>query len=202
MTWQKKIAYIWDYYKWVLIGALLIILAVVTTVRQVNQRVSYDTQMLFAGTLSASDENKQQFSNLLHPFVSDTNQDGESNLLLTFCSLTQENMEIDSALVSKVQAVLIEGETTVFLVNSYFLQVLGEQGAFADLPEEWRNTSCSYAVELSPENPYFSFFYPEEPLYLAIRYHDDLSALSAEEQADFQNAYRILEEVCKANGKS
>ena len=202
----KKLENFFYYYKWQTFFVVLGIILVIITVRQVTARIDYDTRIVFGGKITAIDPDIQSFNSKVKEMFADSNGDGEVNVLTTFATIGDDSGTAESNYVmqTKLQALLVEGKTTVFIVNRVLLEWLGSQEAFADLSdivvELGKEIGESpYGVRISPDNPYFSMFsMDQEEYYLAIRTHEPLETLEGREQADYQNAYALLRAVMQS----
>lgn len=202
----KKLENFFYYYKWQTFFVVLGIILVIITVRQVTARIDYDTRIVFGGKITAIDPDIQSFNSKVKELFADSNGDGAVNVLTTFATIGDDSGTAESNYVmqTKLQALLVEGKTTVFIVNRVLLEWLGSQEAFADLSdivvELGKEIGESpYGVRISPDNPYFSMFsMDQEEYYLAIRTHEPLETLEGREQADYQNAYALLRAVMQS----
>ena len=179
---KKWWEYIWDYYKWFIIGGVAAVSVVIFTVWQVVSAPEYDlTVTLASGHLLADDETAE-IEKLINANSSDINGDGEVNCQISKIMLVGD-IQMDSAYNTKFLLSLQESDHLVYIMDkerfdSLMNQGLGE-GEFTPVDEwsgeEFSDEDCyikdgiKFGVKISKSSQWNSAFADGGELYLAVR---------------------------------
>ena len=88
MPLKEKIAHIWLYDKWWIIGITVVLLLIFGTVYEVMTRPTYDLEIGFYSEKYFSDETLAAMEEAIAPYVSDTDGDGEKTVKIYNVSLS------------------------------------------------------------------------------------------------------------------
>lgn len=69
--------YVWTYYKWHIIGTLLVILCTSYTLYECTHKTQYDTDVIYAGYKMFTDARAKEISSNLSAYADDINGDGQ-----------------------------------------------------------------------------------------------------------------------------
>ncbi len=136
---KKKIEHIWLYYKWWIIGAVIVAMLIAHTIYTVVTRLSYDMEMALYTQEYVSETKIAALEEYFSAFVPDVDGDGEKTVAVHAISVGLIGEEEGYAAVrTKISMELLTGAYPVFLVDDEFyefLQLEGYQGAIESFRE-------------------------------------------------------------------
>lgn len=123
----------WYYYKWYVVGGVLLVLCLLVGIRSCNRRINPDLQVLFAADKSANSQLVAEMETWLSGMTEDVNGDGETIArVLTTVTLDQWSGNNTAALV--VQATT--GDAILYILTDETYAVLHENGLLQPLTGE------------------------------------------------------------------
>ncbi len=142
MPLKEKIAHIWLYDKWWIIGITIVLLLIFGTVYEVMTRPTYDLEIGFYSEKYFSDETLAAMEEAIAPYVSDTDGDGEKTVKIYNVSLSamggQNSGEGAMAIQTKFMAELSTGAYPVFFFDDYFYEMM-EGESYRDTMDSLRS---------------------------------------------------------------
>lgn len=142
MPLKEKIAHIWLYDKWWIIGITVVLLLIFGTVYEVMTRPTYDLEIGFYSEKYFSDEPLAAMEEAIAPYVSDTDGDGEKTVKIYNVSLSamggQNSGEAAMAIQTKFMAELSTGAYPVFFFDDYFYEMMQGEN-YRDTMDSMRN---------------------------------------------------------------
>ena len=148
----KKVAYIWEYYKYWILGGLFLILSIGGTAYSIATRPTYDMTVGYYSEQPISQETVAELETYLAGYVEDYDGDGEIavKVNLTSTALLGNTADIDYAVQQKIFAELATGTYPIILVDGKYYDLVSE-GSFADAMESMRDITQSQLINLLPE---------------------------------------------------
>ena len=152
LPFSKKVAYIWEYYKYWILGGLFLILAIGGTVYTIATRPTYDMTVGYYSEQPMSQETVAELEAFLEGYVEDYDGNGEVKVRVNLTSLATlgNTPDVDYALQQKLFAELASGTYPIILVDGMYYDLVAE-GSFADAMESLRDMSQSPLADLLPE---------------------------------------------------
>lgn len=146
-------SYFWEYYKWYVITAVVIIISVIYTVNNYLNQPKYMYNMIYAGYGFIAEENKEAFKTALtEGYSSEDIGDGIEFTQLNFDDSPTADAQFQSAALSKLQLQFVTDETFLFLFDEKMLgSVLGGE----DTANIWMPVS-EWADEMSDEDSLYN----------------------------------------------
>ncbi len=174
--------YIWNYYKWFIIGALAVILLVIFTVVQIRKTPDYDVTLTIAGDYLYGDDDIDKIKTLLNSGGEDINGDGEVTSDISQLVFVGDNA-VDSAYDTRFILNLQEEDMLLYLMDKerfdrIIAQSFGDE-TFTPL-DEWFDGICSaenayyadgkaYGIKVSAGEKFNEQGINDGGLYLAVR---------------------------------
>ncbi len=139
LPFPNKVEYIWMYYKWWIISAIVVVALLAGTIHEIMTRPSYDVEMAFYSQKYINDDTVVALEEYLSSYVPDLDGDGESTIKIYAVSIDLIGVEEGTAAVrTKLSTEILTGAYPVFLVDDGFYQMLqldGYRGAIESFRE-------------------------------------------------------------------
>lgn len=130
---RKKAENFWYYYKWYVVGAIILILTLLVGIRSCNRKVHADLHVLFAADRSPNSILVAEMQDWLASMTPDVNQDGEAVArVMTTATIDQWSGNNTAAMV--VQATT--GEAVLYFLTDETYKILHDNGMLQTLPGE------------------------------------------------------------------
>lgn len=137
---KKWWEYFWEYYKWYVIAAVFLIIAVVVTIYEVGNQPEYIFNMTYAGEGYIPEESAESLKTELAENMSEEENDGVLFTQLNFDYSDKADIQYTSAMENKLQVEFIADETMLFLFDKSKLEQIMSSESFEDVwtpIEEW-----------------------------------------------------------------
>ena len=189
---KKKIENFFYYYKYhVLIGALILIF-VITFIKDMVTKIDYDYSIAFLGNYSMTEEESQAFQTWFEEHGEDLNGDGEVHVQISDYSCPEEgedgyDPQVFAAMQTRFIVDVQEGTSMIYFLNEEQYQKYQDQGIFPENEEEYTLVKdCQgYQEAGSPQSV--------ENYMVALRVIDEESGLG--EKEEIQEYYAANEKL-------
>lgn len=140
LPFKAKMAHIWTYYKWWILGTIAAVLLIGGTIYEVVTRPSYDLEIGYYSEKYVSDETLQAMESYFSQFVEDIDGDGQKTVKIysVSASMAGESAEAQMAIQTKFMAELSAGSYPVFFFDETFYQML-QQDSYQGTMESFRD---------------------------------------------------------------
>jgi len=164
---RLKLENFWYYYKWYVVGALILVLTLLVGVRSCNRKVQADLQVLFAADRSPNSLLVAEMQDWLATMTPDVNKDGEAVArVMTTATIDQWSGNNTAAMV--VQATT--GEAVLYFLTDETYKILHDNGMLQMLPGESPYIDGDrYPLKKSGALDAVPGFADEQEIYLCIR---------------------------------
>lgn len=195
-------SYIADYYKWHIITAVCVVIAVAATVVQCSSRINPDLSVMVAGDLKITHDPTEELSEACSEFIEDIDNDGVRKVTVQLLSFNSGNdsdindIEYESALRMKFTADLQACESFLFILTDSEVESIRSQGdsmegVFANASEWCDGAGEEPFVSLAGNAFLEQRGFITDNLYMAVR-NIRLPDLEKEKmQKNFANAKRL-----------
>ncbi len=197
----------WYHYKVHTIVVIFVIIIAVYTVVELSNRELPDLDIAVAGSDTLISKNLDQFESEIENLIQDANGDDKTictinNVVLP--GLEEEDTTLNSSFdLNRLVASVASGETKLFVVNYDMLEYLKNQYACQDITDVYEKMNIphegqQYYYKTSTKNPVLqSLQLTDESCYVFIRVRNSAIRDNEEQDIQYQNAYRVLEEIIK-----
>lgn len=134
MTWKKRIGFIWDYYKWFIIIGIILIIALISTVKHFMTEKSSVAELILVNTESNSTSIVPDFSDFMeqYGYNADKEEIGvNDSYFLNITSNDSSNLYTYQSLMT----ILAGGGVDVFCSDELLYENLAGSSTFADLSQ-------------------------------------------------------------------
>ena len=140
LPFKAKMAHIWTYYKWWILGTVAAVLLIGGTIYEVLTRPSYDLEIGYYSEKYVSDETIQAMESYFSQYVEDIDGDGQKTVKIysVSSSMAGESAEAQMAIQTKLMAELSAGSYPVFFFDETFCQML-QQDSYEGTMESFRD---------------------------------------------------------------
>ena len=137
---KDKIAHIWTYYKWWIIGVTVGVVLIAGTAYEIATRPTYDLEIGYYSDKYVSDETIAAMEAYFAQFVEDMDQDGQQTVKIyaVSASMMGGSGEGQMAIQSKFMAELSSGAYPVFFFDDTFFEMM-KQDAYDGTMEFYRD---------------------------------------------------------------
>lgn len=162
----KRIAYIWEYYKYWILGAVFLILAAGGTIYTIVTRPTYDMTIGFYSEQAIGQDTIAELENFLAEYVEDYDGNGEKSVkvYVTSSALLGSTPEAEYAVQNKMFAELAAGSYPVYLVDGVYYNIVTD-GSFEDTMESLRDVKASPMAIILPSEDAQPVFWCTRALY-------------------------------------
>ena len=130
---RLKLENFWYYYKWYVVGGIILVLSLLVGIRSCNRRIDADLQVLFAADRSPNSLLVAEMEGWLAEMTPDINEDGENIArVLTTSTIDQWSGNNTAALV--VQATT--GEAVLYILTEETYAIMHDNGLLQQLSGE------------------------------------------------------------------
>lgn len=177
--------YIWEYYKWYLLGGAFVIILVAMFLFQCTHRVKYDMTVVYAGHMTYSEEQQAKICGKAAEYVPDI--DGNEKVNIYFQPLVFSdkagNEEYDYAIQTKLDLTFVDKYAYIYLMDEIETALYMQRDMIADIfepvsefaPESNAETMAGdsdgveHAIKLSESRLLKECGIDGENLYLMVR---------------------------------
>lgn len=143
LPWKDKIAHIWTYYKWWIIGVTAAVFLIGGTIYEVVTRPTYDLEIGYYSDKFVSEETVAAMEEYFAQFVEDIDGNGQQTVKIyaVSASMMGGSAEGQMAIQSKFMAELSAGSYPVFFFDDMFYETMhqdsydGTMESFRDMAE-------------------------------------------------------------------
>jgi len=198
-------SYIWDYYKYHILGVLAAVVVGIYTVVQIVTAVKYDLNINFIAKDIMTVEAGEKVVAACKNVCDDLDSNGEVNISFTQHNFTDEAMqdqELHTTLMNKMMSYFAADDELLYIVDDYMLtRILSlsqTEGIFIPV-SEWANTGVEeknmYAASLKNSTVLENAMVDTSDMYLLVRmnYNENSEKLELKEE----NAIKIANFLIK-----
>ena len=111
--------YFWMYYKWHTIITIFAIIAVTSTIHGMLAAKKYDIHLAYAGPVSFSEKQQEEFGEMFSPYFEDTDKNGKKSLSFSVYHTSDPrlNPEYHMAVITKLQTTVADSKTYAFILS-------------------------------------------------------------------------------------
>lgn len=145
ITFKDRVSNIWYYYKWMIIIAGVLVLALIIATVQLIDQKDNDIDMLYigAGVLSVSDNGK--LKDFVADYINDINGDGTKQVGLLELTATTDNVsridgesvtidyDTNKSVLQRFETEVRAGDALIYLCDDYYYERLKSAGVLAPL---------------------------------------------------------------------
>ena len=117
---KEWFSYVWDYYKYHILGAVAALLLIIYTIFEISTTVRYDTNINYIATNIVSQENEEKICDICEKGSKDINDNGKVDVSFSQINFTQEaklDGNMYSALMNKMMAMFSTEEELVYIMD-------------------------------------------------------------------------------------
>ena len=142
-------SYIWDYYKWHIIGGGVAAVLIGVTAVQCATQTHYDMTVTYAGAAGCTDEAQARVSEIFQETVGDVNGNGKKEVLFQALKLSSsedqvQDAQYEMAMQTKLMLEIQAGESFLFLFSPERAEQMfandGAEGFFVPVSEWYSGT--------------------------------------------------------------
>lgn len=135
MNKKQKWEYFWEYYRWHVIVAVVIICAIINITLEISNKANPDYTIALISTSSVPEDTLEEMENEVAKYVSDINGDGDVEVSISLYQINYENTSDSENITANVTRLLAElslDSTFIYIVDdlNYFSHLL--EDAFVD----------------------------------------------------------------------
>ncbi len=201
---KEWFGYVWDYYRYHIIGGIVVVALLVMTGVELADRVEYDANINYVATDVISLETSEKIADACKTVSDDVNGDEETNINLTQLNFTHEaakDPNLYTALTNKLMTTFAVEDEFIYIMDKTMmnevLNMSATEGVFIPVGE-WAdqcNEDEIYGASLKESTLLNNYEINTENLYILVRmnYDADNSELSIKEE----NAIKIANFLLK-----
>ena len=119
--------YFWDYYKWHTIGAIVVLILIVSTITECANKKHYDLQIDYISETGMTMQAQDQLVALMEKNIDDVTENGKIEGFLTYLDMNKNSdPQYVQAMVTKFTLEMGTTESFVFLVSKDYAEQLLE----------------------------------------------------------------------------
>lgn len=192
---QEKLENFWYYYKWYVIGGLVLVIMLIVGIRSCTLKTNPDLYVLFAVDRSPNSLLVRETEDWLGSLTEDVNGDGEATAqLLTTTTTDQWNGYNSAAMLVQVNS----GKAILYILTDDTYATLHENGVLQDLTamvgESPYLEGDRYCITASGNLDHLGGFAEEQPYYLCVR---KVEGTTFEGEERYETQLRLAENVLK-----
>ena len=129
--------YVWEYYKWHILGTLFVILFIATWAYQCTHREKYDMTIVYAGHMTYTEEQQAKICDLASEYVPDVDGNGKVNIYFQPLVFSDKagNEEYDYAVQTKLDLTFVDDYSYIYLMDEIETALYMQRDSIADIFE-------------------------------------------------------------------
>lgn len=193
----------WYHYKVHTIVVIFVIILIVYTVVEINNRTVTDLDVMVAGRDTLISSNIDQFEAETQNLMQDANGDGKVVCTVNNVVVDEENanVELNGQYLEKLTLTIVTGDTKLYLVNQEMLEYLEDKNVCQDITDVYEKMNLphegeQYYYKTSTSNPVLQPLRLQEgEYYVFVRIRNSAIRDTEEQDIQYQNAYHVLEKI-------
>ncbi|MCJ7841727.1 hypothetical protein MUB24_12630 [Lederbergia sp. NSJ-179] len=133
MSTKEKMNYIWEYYKYFIIGFIVLVIFIVYTVYSIANKKEDILNIVLITDYASPEQVEQVKENLYHNFLTDEERD-TSNIIIQTLRLKSEDMQAGVEM-QKLAAQLSAGDIDFFIADQDFFEQMNQEGQLLSFQE-------------------------------------------------------------------